>query len=167
MYTRPDSQGKFYGNEVVKEGEVRPNRPVEDALQVGLVAAMAAKWEPGTVRSWKGRQHAPGSRNCVPACGGAWFLQTSLQQLARRQQPPTPRLHQPLPPLPLPPLPLPLLQRSSRQRATSNYMCPSARHHYRRRPNHQRDRARTEAGPRHRSTSKPHGHRVAVGCTSN
>ncbi len=69
MYTKPTSQGKFEGHEVTRQGEGRASVP-ESAFDVGLVRAMASRWDEGTAREWGGGRRAPGTRDPPPEDGG-------------------------------------------------------------------------------------------------
>ncbi len=69
MYTKPTSQGKFEGHEVTRQGEGRASVP-ESAFDVGLVMAMASRWDEGTAREWRGGRRAPGTRDPPPEDGG-------------------------------------------------------------------------------------------------
>ena len=69
VYTKPTSQGKFEGHEVTRQGEGRASVP-ESAFDVGLVRAMASRWDEGTAREWGGGRRAPGTRDPPPEDGG-------------------------------------------------------------------------------------------------
>ena len=69
VITKPTSQGKFEGATLVPDGEARASGPARSADEVGLVNAMASRWET-PAQTWKGYRRQPGTRDSPPEDGG-------------------------------------------------------------------------------------------------